>query len=57
MAMKIPVSFKKEEKDMYDYVDKKLSPSIYIKELIRDDMERNKKQEKKSNNNSISFDF
>jgi hypothetical protein len=55
--MKIPVSFKEEEKVMYDYVNEKLSASIYIKQLIKDDMEKNKPQERKSKNTGVSFDF
>lgn len=40
MAMKISVSFKENEKHIYDYLMTKLSPSIYLKELILQDMKK-----------------
>lgn len=56
MAMKIPVSFKENEKELYDYVISQLSASIYIKQLIKNDMEKNKPDIKKVKN-KIDFDF
>jgi hypothetical protein len=38
MAMKVPLSFKQTEKVMYDYLMKQLSPSIYVKGLIKAEM-------------------
>lgn len=43
MAKKIPVSFKETEKVLYDYAEDKLSASIYIKQLIIDDMKKEKR--------------
>ena len=39
---KIGISFKDTEKELYEYIKTKLSASIYIKELIKKDMENNK---------------
>lgn len=39
MAMKVSVSFKEDEKRMYDFLKKQLSPSIYIKEMLKKEME------------------
>lgn len=50
---KIGISFKDTESYLYEFVKGKLSPSIYIKELIKKDME-NTKTDKKS---KIEFDF
>jgi hypothetical protein len=50
---KLGISFKDTENDLYDFVKEKLSPSIYIKELIKKDME-NKETNKKD---KIEFDF
>ncbi|MCX7771549.1 MAG: hypothetical protein N2376_00360 [Clostridia bacterium] len=46
MAMKIQVSFKKKEKTIYDFANKKKSPSAYIKELIEEDMSKNRPEKK-----------
>ncbi|UYZ39096.1 hypothetical protein OD350_28910 (plasmid) [Clostridium beijerinckii] len=40
--MKIPVSFRRTEKEIYDYAKGKRCPSAYIKDLIEDDMRREK---------------
>ncbi|WP_207643339.1 hypothetical protein [Clostridium massiliamazoniense] len=56
--MKIPVSFKKNEQYIYDYVMKKLSASVYIKELIIADMKRSKIDSiniNQTNNNNFDF--
>lgn len=49
MAMKVSLSFKEDEKDMYNYLMKQLSASIYLKQLLRDEIERQepKKEVKK----------
>lgn len=46
--MKIPVSFKQYEKNIYDFIKKKRSPSVYIKDLVEADM---KKSENLKTNN------
>ena len=50
---KIGISFKDSEIDLYEFVKGKLSPSIYIKELIQKDMENKESNNKKS----LEFDF
>ena len=40
MAMRIPVSFKETEKDLFQFVAKKKSPSAYIKELVEEDKQK-----------------
>lgn len=40
MAMKISVSFKESEKEIYNYLKSQLSASIYIKQLIIEDMKK-----------------
>lgn len=47
MAMKISISFKENEKYIYDYLMTKLSPSIYLKELILLDMKKHKEEHQK----------
>lgn len=44
MAMKVPLSFKQTEKAMYDYLMKQLSPSIYVKGLIKAEMGKDGQQ-------------
>ncbi|PWL52936.1 MAG: hypothetical protein DBY38_08635 [Clostridium cadaveris] len=39
MAIKVGISFKESEKDIYNFLQKQLSPSIYIKELIKKEKE------------------
>jgi hypothetical protein len=40
MGMKVPLSFKRKEKDMYDYLMKQLSPGIFLKQLLKNEMEK-----------------
>lgn len=54
--MKIGISFKETEKDLYDFVVSQLSPSIYMKQLIKNDMEKDK-SESKGAKNRIELDF
>ena len=58
MALKIPLSFKDTEKEMYDFVKNQLSYSIYLKGLIQKDMglKENNKPNKKQNND-FQMDF
>lgn len=53
MAMKIPISFKRSEKDMYDYLMQQLSPSIFVKQLIKKEME--KEPPRKINKDPFNF--
>lgn len=53
MAMKISVSFKESEIEIYNYLKSQLSASIYIKQLIIENMKKsnykpNKKVESKN---------
>lgn len=50
MAMKVSVSFKESEKDMYEYLNSQLSPSIYIKQLVKNEMEKKGTAERKHTN-------
>ncbi len=47
--MKISVSFKNNdlEKEIYQYVIQKMNYSVYIKELVKEDMENNGKLKSK----------
>jgi len=45
MALRIPLSFKEKERDLYEYVMRKKSPSAYIKELIEADRQKRDKPE------------
>lgn len=38
--MKIPVSFKEEEIDIYKYIKSKRNFSVYIKDLVEADMKK-----------------
>ena len=44
--MKVSLSFKEDEKEMYNYLQSQLSASIYIKQLIKNDMEKSTKPER-----------
>lgn len=51
---KINISFKDSEKDLYEFLKNQLSPSIYIKEILKQQLEnKNTKKE----NKSMDFDF
>ena len=55
---KIGISFKDTESELYEFLKKQLSPSIYIKELIKEKMEEeNKNDRKESKNLQNPFDF
>lgn len=62
--MKTPISFKKSEKDLYDFLNSKRSPSCYVKDLLEREMQQNGNSEvnkKEVNNNNpdefVGFDF
>ncbi len=63
MALKISLSFKENEVEMYEYIKTKRNASCYIKDLIEKDMRinnytRNKKEEKSNNDsNDLELDF
>ncbi len=44
--MKVQLSFKKNEEDMYKHVKEQLSESIYLKQLVKKDMEQQKPAKK-----------
>lgn len=39
-SLKIPVSFKQNEKAIYDFLSSKLSPSVYVKEILIREMKK-----------------
>ncbi|MGL4875199.1 MAG: hypothetical protein ACRC30_11185 [Clostridium sp.] len=39
-SLKVPISFKQSEKSMYDFLQSKLSPSVYIKEFLIREMKK-----------------
>mgnify|MGYP001562718145 CR=1 FL=1 len=58
MAIKVSISFKDSEINMYDFLQSQLSSSIYIKELIKKEMRLNdNKISNKKNNNKFNLDF
>jgi len=58
MALKVSLSFKESEKEMYDFLQSQLSASIYIKELIKKEMKiKEDKPTNKKNNNDFNLDF
>ena len=60
MAIKKSVSFKDEEIDMVKHADSQLSFSIYVKTLIKRDMEESKEGSKSDNlkrDSSFGLDF
>lgn len=55
---KIGISFKNSEIELYEFLKKQLSPSIYIKELIKEQLEKETTNNKKENNIiQNNFDF
>ncbi|WP_154696475.1 hypothetical protein [Clostridium botulinum] len=57
--MKIPISFKRDEEYLYDFLKGKKSPSIYVKELLETEMQKKdvKKIEEENNDEYDGFDF
>lgn len=41
MALKIPVSFAKDEVHIYNHIKSKRNSSVYIKDLVEADMKKN----------------
>ena len=63
-SLKIPVSFKKDEENLYKYTKSKRNASCYIKDLIEKDMKSSKKDnvnnlidKNKNSNNDLGLDF
>lgn len=56
MAVVKPVSFKDKEKDLLDYIKDK-DFTYYVKNLIREDMNKNKSNNSQINNKSKSLEF
>ncbi|MDU5111158.1 MAG: hypothetical protein E6248_11970 [Clostridium sp.] len=55
---KIGISFKDSEFALYEFLKKQLSPSIYIKQLIKEQMEKENETNKRDNNTiQNNFDF
>ena len=57
--MKVPISFKESEIDLYNFLKSKRSPSNYIKDLLEKEMQQNNNSElnkKEVNNNNIDFE-
>lgn len=50
MALKIPVSFAEDEVHIYNYIKSKRNYSVYIKDLVEEDMKKNS-----TNNNKMEF--
>lgn len=50
MALKIPVSFAEDEVHIYKYIKSKRNYSVYIKDLVEEDMKKNS-----TNNNKMEF--
>lgn len=58
MVLKIPISFKKNEKHIYDYIKSKRNYSDYIKDLVEEDMKKNTEVKPvKRNKNDFSIDI
>lgn len=61
MALKKPISFKDDEKDIYDFLLSHKYFSAYMKNLIRKDMEESKVKDTKTvktqENNNFNLDF
>lgn len=49
--MKISLSFKENEEYIYNYIKKQLSASVYIKQLVIDDMKKDESPNKKIQTN------
>lgn len=64
MALKIPVSFAEKEINIYNYIKSKRNYSVYIKDLVEEDMKKNgvsdkipKENKKASNDNDLGIEF
>lgn len=57
LMTKVGISFKDSERELLEYLKSKLSPSIYIKELIKKDMEANRGTVQATKRERRGFDF
>jgi hypothetical protein len=57
LALKITISFKTHEKDMYDFLMEQLSPSIYLKGLIKAELKKSTSDPKEKPKTNNLFDF
>lgn len=62
--MKIPISFKKQEEHIYNYIKSKRNASVYIKDLVEEEMNNTKGVKNKpsglnreENNGNLELDF
>lgn len=63
-ALKVSLSFKQQEQEIYNFLQSKLSPSIFIKELLLKEMkkegyeeEQQEKKVEKKTTTTQGFDF
>lgn len=54
--MKIPISFKSDEIDLYNFLKNKRSPSIYIKDILEKEMENNNSNVNKNDVDNSNFE-
>lgn len=57
--MKIQISFKTDEVDLYNFLKEKRSPSIYIKDILEKEMQQNNNSNMNNNqvdNNNLGYD-
>jgi len=57
LALKVSISFKETEKDMYNFLLSQLSPSIYIKGLIKKEMPVKVMKNEKKQESDFDLDF
>lgn len=55
--LKITISFKEKEKDLYDFIKSKRDCSCYIKDLVEDNMNSKATPKPPVGNNDTEFDF
>lgn len=55
--MKIGISFKENEKYIYEHINNQLSSSIYIKQLVLKDMEEKNSDKKDNSQKNKILDF
>lgn len=55
---KVTISFKDNEQELYDFLKSKMAASYYIKGLLKEKLEEEKKESSKSQSNVLrGFDF
>lgn len=53
--MKVGISFKEKEKELYDFLMNQISPSVYVKQLLKDKIDKEDNISKKNNFNGFDF--